>query len=39
MNDLRSATARNGGVTEEAVREVGLQAMRLANLAHEEGSR
>jgi len=39
MNDLPSAAARNGGVTEEAVREVVLQAMRLANLAHEEGSR
>jgi len=39
MNDLRSATTRNGGVTEEAVREVVLQAMRLANLAREEGSR
>ena len=38
MNDLPSA-ARNGGVTEEAVREVVLQAMRLANLAREEGSR
>jgi acyl carrier protein len=41
MNDLSSAAARNGGggVTDEAVREVVLQAMRLANLAREEGLR
>src|SRR5438309_1762453 len=39
MNDFPSAAARSGGVTEEAVREVVLQAMRLANLAREEGLR
>ena len=40
MNDTSSAAGRNGGgVTDEAVREVVLQAMRLANMAREEGSR
>jgi len=41
MSDISSAAAAvptGGGVTEEAVREVVLQAMRLANLAREEGS-